>query len=97
MKFTSTYVGYQLGIGKLLGQHWLVVQAVNFLDMAENEGVTPQSYLRVKEGSGVGKRLANRIADIGIVEEQVLILHGCWRCFTSERCECEMVLQRARV
>jgi hypothetical protein len=54
MKFTSTYVGYQLGIGKLLGQHWLVVQAVNFLDMAENEGVTPQSYLRVKEGSGVG-------------------------------------------
>jgi hypothetical protein len=31
------------------------------------------------------------------VEEQVLILHGCWRCFTSERCECEMVLQRARV
>jgi hypothetical protein len=53
--------------------------------------------LRVKEGSGVGKRLANRIADIGIVEEQVLILHGCWRCFTSERCECEMVLQRARV
>jgi hypothetical protein len=73
------------------------VQAVNFLDLEENEGVTPQSYLRVKEGSGVGKRLANRIADIGIVEEQVLILHGCWRCFTSERCECEMVLQRARV
>jgi hypothetical protein len=53
------------------------VQAVNFLDLEENEGVTPQSYLRVKEGSGVGKRLANRIADIGIVEEQVLLLHGC--------------------
>jgi hypothetical protein len=61
------------------------VQAVNFLDLEEKEGVTPQSCLRVKEGSGVEKRLANRIADIGIVEEQpeqVLILHGCWRCFT---------------
>jgi hypothetical protein len=23
--------------------------------------------------------------------------NGCWRCFTSERCECEMVLQRVRV
>jgi hypothetical protein len=74
--------------------NWLVVQAVNFLDLEENEGVTPQSYLRVKEGSGVRKRLAHRIADIGIVEEQVLLLHGCWRCFT---CECEMVLQRVRV
>jgi hypothetical protein len=57
---------------------------VNFLDLEENEGVTPQSYFRVKEGSGVGMRLDNKIAaaDIGIVEEQVLILHGCWRCFT---------------
>ncbi|KAG0565424.1 hypothetical protein KC19_8G189500 [Ceratodon purpureus] len=47
-------------------------KAVNFLDLEENVGATPQSYFRVKEGSGVGKRLANRIADIGIVEEQDL-------------------------
>jgi len=54
----------------------LVVQSVNFLEgLEENEGATPQSFFRVKEGSGVGKRLANKIADIGIVEEQVPFLH----------------------
>ena len=63
------------------------MQAVNFLNLEENEGITPQSYFRMKEGSGVGMRLANKIAtvDIGIVEEQVLILHGYLRCFTSNQ------------
>ncbi len=55
--------------------NWLVLQTLKFLDMEENEGVTPQSYFRVKEGSGVGKRVANKIVDIGIVEEQVLNFH----------------------
>lgn len=48
-------------------------KSVNFLEgLEENEGATPQSFIRVKEGSGVGKRLANKLADIGIVEEQEL-------------------------
>lgn len=41
--------------------------------LEEAEAATPQSFFRVKEGSGVGKKVANKIADIGIVEEQVPI------------------------
>lgn len=50
----------------------LVLQSVSFLEgLEDNEAATPQSFFRVKEGSGVGKRVANKLADIGIVEEQV--------------------------
>lgn len=56
-----------------------MVQVVSFLETLDEIGeaaphATPQSFFRVKEGSGVGKRVANKIADIGIVDEQVRLL-----------------------
>lgn len=52
-------------------------KVVSFLETLDEIGeaaphATPQSFFRVKEGSGVGKRVANKIADIGIVDEQEL-------------------------
>lgn len=53
------------------------MQAMDILkgeDAEGNEGVPSRSYFRVKEGSGVGKKSANKVTDIGIVEEKVSLL-----------------------
>lgn len=44
-------------------------------EVREKASCPPQSYFQVKEGNGVGRKAINKITDLIIVEEEVVLLH----------------------